>query len=178
MPNKPNRIALVDSEKGNIWDWRRKSLVRSVFKWSGQCSKDGQLGLTDPSMGGLDVISLKTGMTIHTLVPRSAEGLHPDNKSDFTPSNDHVYFYHSGKQSIRLFRLSDGCKIADYKVHAEITANIVVAYDSKTLVMGGTDGSLVVLAISDQQLHEHLNFLVEKRRIYYDDKSSIFSKSS
>lgn len=49
MPNKATQIAVIDAEKGSIFDIKSKRLMRSIPKWSGICTKDGRTGLYAPS---------------------------------------------------------------------------------------------------------------------------------
>jgi len=91
------------------------AFVRSVYRWNGVCSANGKFGLYAPDRGGLELLDLKTGLTVHCLIPRVAEGVF-STISLFTGSDQHVVYYHSGRRSIRVFRVSDGRQIADYKV--------------------------------------------------------------
>lgn len=91
------------------------AFVRSINRWNGVCSANGQLGLYAPDRGGLEVLDLKTGMTVHCLIPRIAEGVF-STISLFTGDDNYVVYYHSGRRSIRVFRVIDGKQIADYKV--------------------------------------------------------------
>ena len=61
MPSDSTHIAMIDEEKGNIWDVKRKNLVRSVMKWNGVCTHNGKFGLYAPNRGGLELLELKTG---------------------------------------------------------------------------------------------------------------------
>lgn len=49
MPNKATQIAVIDAEKGSIFDIKSKRLMRSIPKWGGICTKDGRTGLYAPS---------------------------------------------------------------------------------------------------------------------------------
>jgi NACHT domain- and WD repeat-containing protein len=91
------------------------TFVRAIHRWNGVCSANGQLGLYAPDRGGLEVLDLKTGNTVHCLIPRIAEGVF-STISLFTGNDMHVVYYHSGRRSIRVFRVTDGKQIADYKV--------------------------------------------------------------
>lgn len=153
----PYRVGLIDEVKGNIWDCRKRCVVRTLPRWNGVRTKDGRLGLCAPSRGGLELIDLKTGDTVYTLIPRVAEGVF-STRTLFSVNDNHVIYYHSGKRSIRVFRVSDGEQIADYKTHAEIT-DLVSAHDGRSLVLGAIDGSVIVLALADTALSYYVDFL-------------------
>jgi NACHT domain- and WD repeat-containing protein len=125
MPPNAQRIALLDQDEHrpvNVWDWKRKTVVRSVPRWTGQHTADGRLGLYAPSRGGLELIDIKTGEVMHTLIPRVAEGVF-NIKTMFTSNNRHVVYYHSGRRSIRVFRVSDGVKVSMLRSVTLITAS-------------------------------------------------------
>ncbi|XP_013421183.1 NACHT and WD repeat domain-containing protein 2 [Lingula anatina] len=147
MPNEPTHVALIDSEKGNIFDIKKKSLVRSIPKWNGLCTQNGKYGLYAPSRGGLELLDLKTGKVAKTLIPRVAEGVFSVNCM-FTKNDQHVIYYHSGHRTIQVFRVTDGKRIANYKAHADITA-IAGTGGGSSIVIGAVDGSLTMLTIAD-----------------------------
>ena len=41
----------------------------------GCCSKDGRYGIFAPSRGGLDLLDLRHGNVVKTLIPKTAEGI-------------------------------------------------------------------------------------------------------
>ena len=143
--SKRSQIATVDEDKGNIIDLKKKAFVRSVNRWNGICDRSGQLGLYAPEQGGLELLSLRTGNTIQVLIPRIAEGVF-STITLFANDDKHLVFYHSGRKSIRLFRVGDGKLIADYKAHADIRA---IVNCGSIIVLGAVDGTVVVLAIAD-----------------------------
>lgn len=49
MPNKPQWIGIIGSDKGMILDINKKKIVRTIPKWSGNISKDGKYTLYAPS---------------------------------------------------------------------------------------------------------------------------------
>ena len=157
MPSEPNHVALMDPDKGNVWDIKKKSFVRAVRKWNGVCSHNGKYGLFAPNRGGLELLDLKTGKTVHTLIPRVAEGVF--NVSTMFMKNDqHVIYYHSGRRSIRVFRVSNGEQIADYKMHAELRS-MASTEGGASLVLGAVDGSVLVHAVCDPKNENNLDFL-------------------
>ena len=147
MPRDAQQVALIDDEKGNVWDVKKKSVVRSVSRWNGTCTRDGKYGLYAPTRGGLELLDLKTGKTVHTLIPRIAEGVF-SVQTLFTNNDVHAVYYHSGHRSVRVFRVADGVQIADYKAHADIR-DIASTSGGTSVVLGAVDGSLVVLTIAD-----------------------------
>lgn len=148
---------MIDEEKANVWDVKKKVFVRSVARWNGTCTRDGKYGLHAPTRGSLDLLDLKTGKTVHELIPRKAEGVF-NVQTLFTNNNAHVVYYHSGHRSVRVFRVADGVKIADYKAHAEIR-DIASTPGGTSIVLGAVDGSLVVLAIADPLNPANKDFL-------------------
>ena len=43
-----NYAVVLDSEKGNLFDVRNNSFIRSVTAWTGQATADGKFGLSAP----------------------------------------------------------------------------------------------------------------------------------
>ena len=157
MHNDPNQVAIIDDDKGNILDLKKKTLVRSVARWNGMATRNGRKGLFAPSRGGLEILDLKTGKTTKTLIPRVAEGVF-SVKVFFTDNDKHVVYYHSGHRTIRLFRVSDGKMLANYKASAEVKV-IVSNPEGTAVVLGAVDGSLTTLAIADPEDEEHVDVL-------------------
>lgn len=153
MPHDPHQVALIDEEKGNILDLKKKTLVRSVPRWNGVSASNGKKGIFAPSRGGLEIIDLKSGKTTKTLIPRIAEGVF-HVKVFFTSNDKHVIYYHSGHRTVRLFRASDGKMLANYKASAEVRA-IVCNMEGTAVVLGAVDGSLTTLAIVDPEAEDH-----------------------
>ncbi|KAK0046460.1 NACHT and WD repeat domain-containing protein 2 [Biomphalaria pfeifferi] len=149
LPNDPNLIAVIDPEKGNILDLKKKALVRSVPRWNGHAMGDGKIGMYAPARGGLELINLKTTKTTKVLIPRVAEGVFQVTVF-FTASDKHVVYYHSRHRTLRLFRTSDGKMIANYKTSAEVKA-IAGNDQGNCIVIGCLDGSLTTLAIADPE---------------------------
>ncbi|KAK4290424.1 hypothetical protein Pmani_036667 [Petrolisthes manimaculis] len=147
LPNKPTQVALIDPDKGNLVDIRTKKFVRSIPKWGGKVSRDGRYGLYAPARGGLELVELRHGTLVRTLIPRVAEGVF-SVICLFTRTDEYVLYYHGGRKTIRVFRLSDGRMIANYRVQAELTA-IAGSEDGRTIVLGTVDGCLSSLTIAD-----------------------------
>lgn len=161
MHKNPQHIALIDSEKGNILNIKEKKLVRSIPKWNGKATKDDKYGLYAPTRGGLEVLDLKTGNKVKILIPKIAEGVF-DVDTIITENDNHVIYYHSGRRTIRAFRLEDGKKIADYKSNAKVRC-MVCSQDSKNVVIGCEDGTIHMLIIADPEYEEYVNYLRDWR---------------
>ena len=115
LPEKPGLVALIDVDKGNIMDVVNKKLVKSIQGWGGNCTKDGKFGLNAPSSGGMDILDLRSGNVVKTLIPKVSEGIF-DVMAEFNKTDDYVLYYHSGRKTIRVFRRKDGQQIANYRV--------------------------------------------------------------
>lgn len=157
MPNKPNQVAVISSEKGSIFDIKTKRHIRSIPKWNGSCTHDGKCGLYAPSRGGLEMLELRKGTTIKTFIPKVAEGVFTVICM-FTEGDEYVLYYHSGKKTLRVFRTSNAELIANYRMQAELTA-IKSTNDGKGLVLGTVDGCLSVLAIVDVEKEDTLKYV-------------------
>lgn len=157
MPRHANRVALMGEDRGHVYDWKKRSFVKSLSRWNGTFTRDGRCGLYSPSRGGLEMLDLKTGSRLLTLIPRVAEGVF-STRSIFTANDQHIVYYHSGRRSVRVFRVTDGVQIADYKSHAEITA-LASSEDGLSVILGGIDGSLVILAVADPTMEINRKFL-------------------
>ncbi|CAB0044685.1 unnamed protein product [Trichogramma brassicae] len=157
MPNKPQWIGIIGSDKGSIMDIVKKKVLRSIPKWSGNISGDGKYTLYAPSRGGLELVELKKGETVKTYIPKVAEGVFTII-SMFNRTDEYVLYYHSGRKTIRVFRSSDCEMIANYRVQAELSA-IDSTYDGKGIVLGTVDGCLSVLVLADPKKPEMKDYL-------------------
>ncbi|XP_012943969.1 NACHT and WD repeat domain-containing protein 2 [Aplysia californica] len=149
MPHDPTWVAVVDPDKGNILDLKKKALVRAVPRWNGQAMQDGKIGLYAPARGGLELINLKSTKTTKVLIPKVAEGVFQVT-AFFTQNDKHVVYYHSRHRTLRLFRISDGKMLANYKTSAEVKA-IEGNEQGTCIVIGCLDGSLTALAVADPE---------------------------
>ena len=68
-----------------------------------QVTSDGRYGLYAPARGGLELLELKNGTSVKTLIPRIAEGVF-SVICLFTKTNDYVLYYHGGRKTVRVFR--------------------------------------------------------------------------
>lgn len=159
LPNKPNQIAVITTEKGSIIDIKSKRHVRSISKWGGNCTRDGKFGLYAPTRGGLELLELRKGTTVKTYIPKVAEGVFTVICM-FTEGDEYVLYYHSGKRTLRVFRTLTSEMIANYRMQAELTA-IKSTSDGKSLVLGTVDGCISVLAIADPEKLEIFKYLDE-----------------
>ena len=66
--------------------------------------------------------------------------------SGFTLNEDYVWYYHSGRKTVRLFRRHDASMISNYALSGEVTS---VVTSSWSLIAGDRDGALTMLAIVD-----------------------------
>ncbi|XP_057337656.1 uncharacterized protein LOC130675807 [Microplitis mediator] len=80
--------------------------------------------------------------------------------SMFNKTDEYVFYYHSGRKTIRDFRSSDCEMIANYRVTAELSA-VDSTYDGRSIVLGTVDGCLSVLAIADPQKCDMKHYLEE-----------------
>jgi len=164
VPGKMTQIALMEQEKGVVFDVRTKKYVRTIRRWSGQVTRDGRLGLYAPSRGGLELTEFRTSSTVSTLITRTAEGVFT-NVTSFNATDQYVLYYHSGHKTLRVFRVRDGQYLANYRLSAELTA-IQTTTDGRCVVIGTLDGCLTVLAISDplsEASHPFLTSLPSRR---------------
>ena len=54
------------------------------------------------------------GTVVRTLIPKIAEGIF-NVICKFNETNEYVLYYHSGRKTLRIFRVSDGVMIANYR---------------------------------------------------------------
>jgi hypothetical protein len=75
LPDRPGTVALVDAGQAALLEVTSRRFLRSVPGWDGQCSSDGRFGLFAPPSGGMDLLDLRTGAIVRTLIPKVAEGI-------------------------------------------------------------------------------------------------------
>jgi WD40 repeat protein len=160
--NGENLICIVDNEKASIINVRERKFLRSVFKWNGKLTTDDKYGLYAPTRGGLEILDLNDGSKVKTLIPKVAEGVF-DIDTEITENDKHIIYYHSGKRTIRVFRIEDGKQIANFKCTAKLTC-MKAAQDSKSLVIGCEDGSVNMLIIADPESEENVEYLKNWRQ--------------
>lgn len=159
LPDKPGHVALIDVDKGNIVDVKNKRFVRSIASWGGKCTKDGRYGLYAPSRGGLEVLDLRHAHVTRTLIPKIAEGIF-NVICKFNETNEYVLYYHSGRKTLRVFRLADGNVIANYRVPSDLSS-LESTTDGNSIVLGMVDGNLTVLTIADPKKPHMWQYLKE-----------------
>ena len=117
------------------------------YGFLGCCTKNGQYGLFSPSKGGLDLLDLKHGNVLKTLIPKVAEGIF-NVIAKFNETDEYVLYYHSGHKTLRVFRVTDGEMIADYRVPSNLTS-LESTTDGKHVALGMVDGNVSILTIVD-----------------------------
>lgn len=100
---------------------------------------------------------MRSSSTVSQLICRSAEGVFT-NVTSFNATDQYVLYYHSGHKTLRVFRVTDGQMIANYRLAAELTA-IDTTTDGRCVVIGTLDGCLSVLAIADPSVQGSFQFL-------------------
>jgi len=110
VPGHATRLGLVsddDDAASQVWDWKRRLLVVELAHWTGQCTSDGRLGLYVSLRGAVELVDMTSGHVVQTLIGRVAEGVFP-TQTMFTANDKHVVHFHSGRSSVRVFRVDDG----------------------------------------------------------------------
>ena len=146
-------------------DIKNKKYVRAIPNWGGSCSSDGRYGIYAPSRGGLDMLDLRHGTVLRTLIPKIAEGIF-NVICKFNATNEYVLYYHSGRKTLRVFRVSDGQMIANYRVPSDLSS-LESTTDGYSVVLGMVDGNLTVLTIADPKkgrMSEYLKSLPSRNR--------------
>jgi len=123
--------------------------VRSIKNWNGKFTSDDKYGLYAPTRGGLELLELKNGTRVKIFIPKVAEGVF-EVDTLITGDDKHILYYHTGKRTIRIYRISDSKKIADYKSTAKIRT-IICAQDNYSIVFGCEDGTVNMLLIADSE---------------------------
>ena len=165
LPSKPDgQIALIDQDKANIIDITRAkkkstftNFIKAIPNWGGYMDKRGRFGLCAPARGGLDLLDLHKGVVKRELIPKIAEGIF-NVICKFNETNEYVLYYHSGRKTLRVFRVSDGVMIANYRVPSDLTS-IESTTDGNNVVLGMADGNLTVLTIADSMKPEMTEYL-------------------
>ncbi|XP_022837099.1 NACHT and WD repeat domain-containing protein 2 [Spodoptera litura] len=147
LPHKPLWVAVVGNDKAGILDIKTKRHIRFVPRWNGACTRDGKIGLCAPSRGGLDLIELKRGTSVQQLIYRAAEGVF-SIITMFSSTDQYVFYYHSGRKTLRVFRTVDGRAIAEYRAPAEVTG-VASAHGGTAVAIASQDGCLTILDIVD-----------------------------
>jgi len=167
-----HQVAVIDNEKGSIINVRDRKFVRSIKNWNGRQTRDDRKGLYAPTRGGLELLDLKKGSRLRVFIPKVAEGVF-DVETLITGNDLHVVYYHSGKRTIRVFRIADGKKIADFKSAAKVTT-MVCTQDSRAIVVGCEDGTVNMLIIADPLDEKG----IENLRAWRRDQLVLYSRES
>lgn len=156
---KPSQVLLISGERSLVVDIKNKKAIKTFKRLNGCITTDDRLGIFAPVRGGLELIDLEDGSTNQTLISKSAEGVF-QTKIHFTKTDEYVIYYHSGWKTLRLFRVSDGSQLAEYKLPAELTC-LGFSDDGDLIVTGAADGSLTILAIVDPTKPDHHRALIQ-----------------
>ena len=103
---------------------------------------------------------------VRTLIGKVAEGVF-DVIAFFTPTNEHVIYYHKGKRTIRVFRTADGRQLADMKCPAKVRQTMAT-HDGRALVVGYEDGAVQMFLIIDHSDPAHIDHLKEWRTFQFE----------
>uniref|UniRef100_A0A0K0FUG2 NACHT domain-containing protein n=1 Tax=Strongyloides venezuelensis TaxID=75913 RepID=A0A0K0FUG2_STRVS len=147
-------IIMENDSKGTVWNWKTKKMIRQLPQYSNISTVDGKHGLYAPNKGSLAIIDMKTGSIIRTLIGNVQEGVN-DIFACFSSSGNHVLYYHTGHQSLRCYRVSDGKLIGTLKPHAKIV-DIKSDPKGEKIVIGGLDGSVLVSVICDDYVYPEI----------------------
>ncbi|CAF3996682.1 unnamed protein product, partial [Rotaria sp. Silwood1] len=169
IPKQPYLIGLIDSEKGIVMNVRDKKVHLTLPKWGGQISSDGKYGLYAPTRGGLEIFDFRNGKVVRTLIGKIAEGVF-DVMTFFTPTNEHVIYYHKGKRTIRVFRTEDGHQLADMKCPAKVR-QATATNDGRVLVVGDEDGAIQEFLIVDHSDESFVDYLRNWRKHQFQSKA-------
>ncbi|CAF1183817.1 unnamed protein product [Rotaria sp. Silwood1] len=142
-----------------------KQVHFTLPKWGGQISSDGQYGLYAPTRGGLEIFDFRNGKVVRTLIGKVAEGVF-DVMAFFTPTNEHVIYYHKGKRTIRVFRTEDGRQLADIKCPTKVR-QATATNDGRVLVVGYEDGAIQAFLIVDHTDESHIDYLRSWRKFQH-----------
>ena len=120
VKDKHNTIAIIESDKANICDLKNKRFLKPIPCWTGQSSQNGRWGLSAPSRGGLDLLDLsREGAFVHQLIPRRTQGVATVHAL-FNSTDEFVIYFNSVEQSIQVFTVERGQKMANYIVQADL----------------------------------------------------------
>ena len=150
-------VVLVDNEKGNIMNCTDKKFSRSIKSWGGEMTRDKSLGLGASVQGGLYLLDLRTTNILATFIEPTNEGVFTA-KAGFSECELYVWYYHSGRRTVRLFRLSDTSVAANYALSNPALA---LAPTSWSLLVGAKDGTLTMLALVEPRREEESRALVQ-----------------
>ena len=154
-------------------------IVKSSRTFVSSSTKDGKFGLCAPPSGGMDILDLRSGAVVKTLIPKVSEGIF-DVIAEFNKTDDYVLYYHSGRKTIRAFRRKDGKQIANYRVQAELKS-MKTSSDGRSIILGMGDGSMTTLTIADplnKKTKDYLSTLpsriLKKTGEYFHPKGTYF----
>ena len=113
------------TEVSSVWfcNISQKSSKKSSALRASQFGIDRPLIFTSTFRGGLDMLDLRHGTVLRTLIPKIAEGIF-NVICKFNATNEYVLYYHSGRKTLRIFRVSDGVMIANYRVPSGMLSSL------------------------------------------------------
>ena len=129
----------------------------NIENLTGVCSKNGLYGLFAPTRGGLDLLDMKHGCVLQTLIPKIAEGIF-DVIAKFNETDEYVLYYHSGQKTLSVFRIPDGDMIANYRVPSNLTS-LESTSDGNHVAIGMVDGNLSILTIADPKKRRMTSYI-------------------
>ncbi len=88
------------------------------------------------------------------------EGVH-NISAEFSPSDEYILYYHGGRKTLKIFRVSDGTLVGTLRPHATLTSFACTKNGEKCLI-GGEDGSLLTTWIVDIGDKESLQRLAKE----------------
>ena len=97
------------------------------------------------------------GNVVKTLIPKIAEGIF-NVICKFSETNEYVLYYHSGRKTLRVFRVCDGVMIANYRVSSNLSS-VESTSDGKSVALGMVDGNLTVLTLADPKKRHMVEYL-------------------
>ena len=103
------------------------------------------------------MLDLRHGNVVKTLIPKTAEGIF-NVICQFNETDEYVLYYHSGRKTLRVFRVVDGEMIADYRVPSNLTS-LESTTDGKSVALGLVDGNLLILTIADTSKKKMIHYL-------------------
>ncbi|KAK2159829.1 hypothetical protein LSH36_145g04079 [Paralvinella palmiformis] len=180
-----SQIAVVDRDKASLVEVNRKlwkksttPCVDSFLRWNGHCTSDGKFGVRRSVRGkSLELFSLLTSTAVRTLY----FGQHPgdiEGSITITKNDKHAIYHQSRNNIVRVFRIGGevesnpelATEIAAWPLEARV-CGMDNSSDGTRLVVGLTDGRLLVYVIADGLLEENMKKLDECRRLLGDKAS-------
>ena len=174
-----SQVAVVDRDKASLVEINRKlwkksvSCVGSYLRWNGHCTSDGKYGVRrSPRGNSLQIFSLLTDAPVKTLY----SGQHPgdiDGSVLLTNNDKHAVYHQTRANIIKVFRIGGETatgkpglapEIAVWQPDARV-CGIQDTTDGTKLVVGLSDGRMLVYVIADPEIQTNIKMLQECRRV-------------